>query len=147
MTEATAPLMDMAAPRKTGWRALVVDGLNCASQSREQWLRTLDGRVSALNLTCLRPAHDLFKAMSDIGKTLRLAAENRDIVSVATSVREIRAAHAAGKLAIVLGAQSSTPIEHDLSLLRMLHRVGFRILQPTYMEQNRLGSGVLADPQ
>ncbi len=128
-------------------RTPVIDGLNCATQTRDQWLRTLEGRVGAINLTCLRPANDLAKAMSDIGLTLRLVAENGDIASIVTSVREIRSTYAAGKLGIILGAQNSTCLEHDLSLLRMLSRVGLRILQPTYMEQNRLGSGLLAKPQ
>jgi membrane dipeptidase len=128
-------------------RVPVIDGLNCAVQTREQFQRTLQGRVTAMNLTCLRPAHDLVKAMSDIGKTLRLAAENPDLIAIVTSAREIRAAAEAGKLGIILGAQNSTPVEHDLSLLRVLQRVGFRILQPTYMEQNQLGSGSLAKPQ
>ena len=125
----------------------VIDGLNCAVQTREQFQKTLAGRVSAMNLTCLRPAHDLAKAMSDIAKTLRLAAENRDIVAIVTSAREIRETTRAGKLGIILGSQNSTCVEHDLSLLRLLHRVGFRILQPTYMTQNAFGSGALANPQ
>lgn len=139
--------MDTALAGETKTRIPVIDGLNCAVQTREQFQRTLRGRVSAMNLTCLRPAHDLAKAMSDIAKTLRLAAENRDIVAIVTSAREIRDAASAGKLAIILGSQNSTCIEHDLSLLRLLQRVGFRILQPTYMEQNQFGSGSLAKPQ
>jgi len=139
--------METAVNMKTRARTPVVDGLNCAVQTRDQFERTLEGRVRAMNMTCLRPAHDLVKAMSDIGKTLRIASENKDLVEIVTSVRALRAAAAAGKLGIILGAQNSTCIEHDLSLLRMLQRVGFRILQPTYMEQNKLGSGALAQPQ
>jgi len=136
--------MGEAAYSKARWRAPVIDGLNCATQSRDQWERTIAGRVSTIDLTCLRPAHDLGKAMSDIGLTLRMVAVNSDIAEIVTSVREIRGLHETGKLGIILGAQNSTCVEHDLSLLRVLQRIGFRILQPTYMEQNRLGSGVLA---
>lgn len=125
-------------------REPVVDGLNCAVQTREQFQRTIAGRVNVMNQTTLRPAHDLAKSMSDIGLTLRLVEENKDILQVVTSVREIRALARTGKLGIILGAQNSTFLQHDLSILRMLQRVGFRIMQPTYMEQNELGSGVLA---
>lgn len=138
--------MNEITPRAKGG-VPVIDGLNCAIQTRDQWERTLAGRISAFNMTCMRPAHDLAQSMSDIALTLTLVAENSDLVEIVTSAREIRSAHERGKIGIILGAQNSTCIEHDLSLLRLLHRLGFRILQPTYMEQNRLGSGVLASPQ
>jgi membrane dipeptidase len=148
LAEATREIkMDTAVTSHQGLRVPVIDGLNCAVQTREQFQRTLLGRVSAMNMTCLRPPHDLAKAMSDIAKTLRLAAENQDIVEIVTSARAIREAARAGKLGIILGAQNSTCIEHDLSLLRVLQRVGFRILQPTYMTQNLFGSGALVRPQ
>lgn len=124
----------------------VIDGLNCAVLTREQFLRTIEGRVSALNLTSVRPPSDLATSMSDLAKALAIIAENSDIVSVVTSVREIRETAAAGKLGIILGTQGSTFLEHDLQLLRVMQRAGLRILQPTYMEQNALGSGVLALP-
>lgn len=124
----------------------VIDGLNCAVLTREQFLRTIEGRVSALNLTSVRPPSDLATSMSDLAKALAIIAENSDIVSVVTSVREIRETAASGKLGIILGTQGSTFLEHDLQLLRVMQRAGIRILQPTYMEQNALGSGVLALP-
>lgn len=124
----------------------VIDGLNCAILTRDQFERTLEGRVSALNLTSLRPANDLAASMSDLAKALAIIAQNADLVSVVTSVKEIRETAAAGKLGIILGTQNSTFLEHDLQLLRVMQRAGIRILQPTYMELNALGSGVLALP-
>jgi len=125
----------------------VIDGLNCASLTREQFQRTLEGRVSTINLTSLRPAHDLAQSMGDLGKALSSVAANPDLVSIVTSVREIREIAAAGKLGIILGTQNSTFLEHDVSLIRVMQRIGVRIMQPTYMEQNELGSGVLAKQQ
>jgi len=124
----------------------VIDGLNCAALTRDQFERTLEGRVAALNLTTLRPSNDLAASMSDLAKVLRIVDEQSDLVSVVASVAEIRANAAGGKLGIILGTQNSTFLEHDLDLLRVMQRVGIRILQPTYMEQNTLGSGVLAIP-
>lgn len=138
-------MTESASGEKRG--APVIDGLNCAIQTRDQWERTLAGRVDVFNMTCMRPAHDLAQSMSDIALTLTRVAENSDIAEMVTSAREIRSVHERGKLGIILGAQNSTCVDHDLSLLRLLQRIGFRILQPTYMEQNRLGSGVLASPQ
>lgn len=140
-------MMDQIVTHANRNRTLVVDGLNCASLSREQFERTLEGRVSAINLTSLRPGHDLAASMSDLAKALAAAAENADLVSIVASVKDIRETAAAGKLGIILGTQNSTFLEHDVSLIRVMQRAGVRIMQPTYMEQNELGSGVLAKEQ
>jgi len=124
----------------------VIDGLNCAIFTRDQFERTLHGRVSALNLTSVRPPNDLADSMGDLAEVLSIIAQNADLVSVVTSVRDIRETAAAGKLGIILGTQGSTFLEHDLHLLRVMQRIGIRIMQPTYMEQNTMGSGVLALP-
>jgi membrane dipeptidase len=123
----------------------IIDGLNCAVFNRAQFERTIAGRVGALNLTALRPSHDLAASMGDLAKVLRIIAENADLVEVVTSVRDIRRVAGEGRLGIILGTQNSTFLEHDLDLLRVMQRIGFRILQPCYMEQNALGSGVLAE--
>lgn len=136
MTAATATRPARSVP--------IVDGLNCARLTRPQMERTLAGRVSAINLTSLRPAHDLAESMSDLAKALAFVRDNDDLVSVVTSAQEIRDTAAAGRLGIILGTQNSTFLEHDVSLVRVMQRAGIRIMQPTYMEQNELGSGVLA---
>lgn len=124
--------------------AVVVDGLNCAPVTREQILRTLEGGVTAINLTSIRPPHDFGTAMPALARTLDVISANADIATIPRSTADIRAAKADGKLAIILGAQNSVVVEADLELLRILQRIGFRILQPTYMERNTLGCGVLA---
>lgn len=122
----------------------VVDGLNCAPVTREQMLRTLKGGVTAINLTSVRPPDDFKKAMSDLARTLTVIAANSDIATIPRTAADIAQAKKDGKLAIILGAQNSVLVEEDVELLRILERVGFRILQPTYMELNRFGGGVLA---
>lgn len=132
------------ATTRTSQATPVIDGLNCAKLTRPQMERTLEGRVSAINLTSLRPAHNLVDSMGDLAKALAFVKENEDLVAVVTSAHEIRETAAAGRLGIILGTQNSTFLEHDVSLIRVMQRAGIRIMQPTYMEQNELGSGVLA---
>ncbi|MBZ6078265.1 dipeptidase [Microvirga puerhi] len=122
----------------------VIDGLNCAPVTRDQMLRTLEGGVTAINLTSIRPPHDFNTAMRDLARTLTAIDANRDIACIPLSVRDIEQAREDSKLAIILGAQNSVVVEEDVELLRILQRVGFRILQPTYMERNGFGCGVLA---
>jgi membrane dipeptidase len=124
--------------------AIVVDGLNCAPVTRDQILRTLEGGVTAINLTSVRPPDDFNTAMSDLARTLAQIEAHSDIACIPLSVRDIEQARSDRKLAIILGAQNSVLVQEDVELLRILQRIGFRILQPTYMERNKLGCGVLA---
>jgi membrane dipeptidase len=64
-----------------------------------------------------------------------------DVATVVTSVGEIRQAHANGKLGFILGTQNSMMVEEDLKLLATFRRLGVRILQPTYNEENAFGYG------
>ena len=60
---------------------------------------------------------------------------------VVTTVKEAREVKAKGKLAYALYFQNSKMILNDLSLLRVFHKLGVRIMQLTYNEQNTLGAG------
>jgi membrane dipeptidase len=48
-----------------------------------------------------------------------------------------------GQLGVILGVQSPSFIDQDRSRVRILHKLGLRILQMTYMERNYLGDGCL----
>lgn len=124
---------------------LIIDGLNCAKPSRDQWLRTLAGKVSAINLTIVRPNHDFEQSMGDLAATWKLVDDNSDICFIARTAADIERARAGGKLGIIMGSQNSTMVQKDLRLLEMLQRIGFRILQPTYNEKNEFGCGAVVE--
>ncbi len=56
---------------------------------------------------------------------------------------DIEEAKKNGQLAVILGLQSPSFIDQDRSRVRILHKLGLRILQMTYMERNYLGDGCL----
>ena len=124
---------------------LMIDGLNCAKPSREQWIRTLAGKVSAINLTIVRPNHDFEQSMADLAATWKLIDDNADICFVARSAADIERARATGRLAIIMGSQNSMMAQKDLRLLEILGRIGFRILQPVYNEKNEFGCGAVVE--
>lgn len=126
-------------------RGLIVDGLNCASVTPEQMRRTLQGGVSAINLTIVRPWADFTQSMVGLAEQLEKIEAMSDLAFIATSAEDILRARTQGKVAIIMGSQNSTLVEDDLSLLRILHRLGFRIMQPTYNERNKLGDGATVD--
>lgn len=128
-------------PASNPSNALTIDGLSCAAVSREQVLRTLAGGVSAVNLTSMSPFTGLSEALVELEENQRKIEAMSDVATVATSVADIEKAKADGKLGFILGAQNSMMVEDDLRLLATFKRLGVRILQPTYNEQNRLGYG------
>ncbi|MSQ37363.1 MAG: membrane dipeptidase [Chloroflexi bacterium] len=59
------------------------------------------------------------------------------------SVEEIRAAKAAGMLAVVLHFQGGNPIETDAALVDVYAQLGVRVVQLTYNFANAIGDGCL----
>ena len=119
----------------------IIDGLNCATVSRQQFALTLTGGVSTINLTIISPWLDLGPALAELARTLVDIEAMSDLATIVRSTAEIRQAREKGRLGIIMGTQNSALVEDDLALLDILYRLGFRILQPTYNERNRLGDG------
>lgn len=69
----------------------------------------------------------------DISPKARLVETSADIIEAKKN----------GQLAVMLGLQSPSFIDQDRSRVRILHKLGLRILQMTYMERNYLGDGCL----
>lgn len=120
---------------------LTIDSLNCAAVSREQALRTLEGGVSAVNLTSMSPFVGLAESLVELESNRTKIAAMSDVATVVSSVSEIEQAHRDGKLGYILGTQNSMMVEPDIKLLAAFRRLGVRILQPTYNEINAYGYG------
>jgi membrane dipeptidase len=61
--------------------------------------------------------------------------------AIVRSVEEIEAAHAAGRIGVVLGVQSPSVIEDDERLVGPMHALGVRVFQMTYNHRNLLADG------
>jgi membrane dipeptidase len=131
----------MSASSPVQSRPLVIDGLNCASVTREQFERTLQGGVSAINLTAIRPPAGLQDALLQLEMAREAIGSMPDVATVVTTVGEIEAAHAKGVVGVILGAQNTLMAEPDVKLLASFKQLGMRIIQPTYNEQNQFGYG------
>ncbi len=117
---------------------LTVDGLQINNWDRGVLTELREGGVHAVNATCAvweGPAQTL----ATIGDWLVLARENPDLVALATSTDDIRAARAAGRTAVLLGFQNTSPFADDYRLVEVFHRLGVRIAQLTYNIQNLVG--------
>lgn len=122
---------------------LTVDGLSCADVSREQFLRTLQGGVSTINLTAIEPwrGMNLADSLAALEENIAKIEAMSDVANVVTTVADIHKAHEKGKLGVIIGTQNSTMVEVNLKLLATFKRLGVRILQPTYNERNTFGYG------
>ncbi len=58
-------------------------------------------------------------------------------------VSDIVEAKQNGQFGVILGLQSPSCLEQDRNRIRILHKLGLRILQLTYMERNFVGDGCL----
>lgn len=125
----------------TAARPLTIDGLNCAAATREQFLRTLEGGVSAINLTAVQPWSRLEQTLLELEATTAAIEGMSDVAFVVRTTDDIPRARAEGRLGVILGAQHSLMVEADVRLLATFRRLGLRILQPTYNEPCAFGHG------
>jgi len=79
--------------------------------------------------------------VTDLGMRQADLAHQSDVVVVRT-VADIEAAHAAGKVGLILGLEAATPIGNDLDKLDVLYGLGVRQIGIAYSDANALGSGL-----
>lgn len=78
--------------------------------------------------------HDLGMRLCDLA--------HQDEVRVALRLDDIRAAHASGSLALIVGLEASTMIENELDRIDILYGLGVRQMGIAYSEANALGGGL-----
>lgn len=92
---------------------------------------------------CITSAHGWKWSDTVIDIGLRLAdLAKQDYVALALSVDDILSARTTGRVAMVLGLESATPIENELDRLDMLYGFGIRQMGLVYNDANTLGSGL-----
>ncbi|GAA4090730.1 dipeptidase [Nocardioides kongjuensis] len=64
---------------------------------------------------------------------------------VATTVEQLRAIVAGGELAAVLHFQGTMPLGNDVGMVDAFHRLGVRVMQPTYNHAGLVGDGCLEE--
>lgn len=75
-------------------------------------------------------------------RALRLERESAGEVRICRTAAEIRAAMAAGKLAMVMHVEGAEAIDADMTALEVLHAAGLRSLGPVWSRPNIFGDGV-----
>ncbi|MBX2854705.1 MAG: dipeptidase [Rhodobacteraceae bacterium] len=119
---------------------MIVDALQYAEWSERVFRQMREGDVSAVHATIAY--HETFRETVD-----ELIAWNRrfeahaELITWAGDVAAIRQANDNGRTAILFGLQNPSPIEGDIGLLEILHRLGVRFMQIAYNTQSLLAAG------
>ena len=156
-----AGLMPMNFARAANWSgydgAIVIDGLGGPGSSASKTGVPLSAAdvenvrrsgLTALNLTILPvgttpPDRAFAQAVREI---LYWESEIDRVPQALTRIRkatDIAAAKQAQRTGLIYGFQDGVAFETDLTRLNEFHRLGVRIIQPTYNRRNLLGDGCL----
>lgn len=129
----------MSSPSKRSSR-IVIDGMQFARWSRKIFEQMRDGGVCAVHVTVAY--HENFRDTVDLlvewNHRFRL---HGDLIGFAGSGDEIDAVVESGRTAILFGVQNPSPIEADIGLVEVLHRLGIRFMQLSYNNQSLLCTG------
>lgn len=120
--------------------SVVVDGLQISNWTRQVLEELLAGGVTAVNATCA-VWENAAETMRSIAAWVDLANRHPDLVFIAERGADIARAKEQARVAVFLGFQNTSPFEDDYRYVELFHRLGVRIAQLTYNNQNLVGGG------
>lgn len=123
-------------------KAIVIEGLTYAptlNHPKEYLEEIRKAGVSASHITVTITYANPREALSTISGWYQMA--ERLGFGFAFSADDIVQAKKEGKVCIIMGSQNGKILEDDIGLVRIFHRLGMRIIQLAYAEQNYIGSG------
>lgn len=119
---------------------MIIDNLQYSNWSEAIFRQMRAGSVDAVHVTIAY--HETFREMvANIEQWNRWFERFPDLICQAGSGAEVRAAKAAGRTAIIFGFQNPSPIEDDIGLVEICHRLGVRFMQLSYNNQSLLATG------
>ncbi|SMQ81442.1 membrane dipeptidase [Bacillus sp. OV166] len=120
-------------------KAIIIDA-TCPLGSLENYYKLwIDGGVTVMAPT-VAVDQNCRETVSLIATWLKKIEASDDLLLV-TCVEDIYRAQRENKLGIIFHFQNSLPIENDLDLLSVYHRLGVRVIQICYNVKNFIGDG------
>jgi len=125
--------------------SIVIDATAPILVNDEDWPKWQQGGVTCAfaTLTRDRGGANMPSVITSIGSWLAKIRRYADRMLLATNVVDIERAKREGKLAVVFHFQNGAPLEYDLNLVEVYHRLGVRAIQLTYNVKNQIGDGCL----
>ena len=123
---------------------MLIDGLQYANWSEKIFRQMREGGVDAVHVTIAY--HENFReTVLNIEKWNRWFERFPDLIFQGFTGDDVRLARETGRTAIFFGFQNPSPIEDDIGLVEVLHRLGARFMQLTYNNQSLLATGCYED--
>jgi membrane dipeptidase len=122
--------------------SIIIDGLQISNFDGDVLQSLVEGGLTAVNAT-IAVLEGFRETIARIARWYRLFEMYDSMIMPIRTAADIRQAKELGKTGIIFGFQNTSPIEDDLSLLRIFHALGVRVMQLTYMERNYVGDGCL----
>ncbi|MGV3633618.1 MAG: membrane dipeptidase [Pseudorhodoplanes sp.] len=118
----------------------LIDGLQYCNWSEKIFRELKAGGVTAIHVTICY--HENFReTIANIGQWNRWFQDYPDLICPASTADDVRRAKQDGRTAVIFGFQNPAPIEDDLSLVEIWHRLGVRFMQLSYNNQSLLATG------
>jgi len=123
---------------------MLIDCLQYCNWSETIFRQWRAGGVDAVHVTIAY--HEMFReVVANIEAWNRHFENHADLIVQAFTAEDIEKARAGGRTAVIFGAQNPSPIEDDIGLVEVLHRLGLRFMQLTYNNQSLLATGCYED--
>ncbi|MGQ3486826.1 membrane dipeptidase [Roseovarius pacificus] len=117
-----------------------IDGLQYANWSEKIFRQMREGGVDAVHVTIAY--HETFReTVLNIEKWNRWFEQYPDLIFHGEWASDVARARETGRTAIFFGFQNPSPIEDDIGLVEVLHKLGARFMQLSYNNQSLLATG------
>ncbi|WP_288942335.1 membrane dipeptidase [uncultured Roseovarius sp.] len=117
-----------------------IDCLQYANWSEKIFRQMREGGVDAVHVTIAY--HETFReTVLNIEKWNRWFEQYPDLIFHGEWVSDVARARETGRTAIFFGFQNPSPIEDDIGLVEVLHKLGARFMQLSYNNQSLLATG------
>jgi membrane dipeptidase len=120
---------------------LIIDMLEAGGEWGPDIVRDIhDGALSAVMVAPL-VWEGSREAIADLARWQRRFRRHADALMPGLDAADVLEAKRTGRTAIIYGSQNGSVFEDDLDLVWVLYRLGMRVAQLTYNNQNMIGSG------
>ncbi|MBZ0124187.1 MAG: dipeptidase [Roseovarius sp.] len=117
-----------------------IDCLQYANWSEKIFRQMREGGLDAVHVTIAY--HENFReTVLNVERWNRWFEDHPDLIFQGFTGDDVRRAREEGRTAIFFGAQNPSPIEDDIGLVEVLHRLGLRFMQLSYNNQSLLATG------
>jgi microsomal dipeptidase-like Zn-dependent dipeptidase len=118
----------------------LIDGMQYCNWSEKIFRELHAGGVTAIHVTICY--HENFReTVANITQWNGWFRDFPELICPATSAEDVRQARRDNRTAVIFGFQNPAPIEDDLSLVEIWHRLGVRFMQLSYNNQSLLATG------